>query len=453
MATQWLEWAVTAVLLLPAVWFAAEGSSLIVDYTIFLYVFNRGIRRILDWSQGSFNPFSPIVLTPLIATGLLLLLFLSRFRFLHPTAKQIFILFLVAIGYGTFVGLARNGIASVYAALEYLAPVALMGFTATAPVDDWKADRWMKTAGWMSVAASLYGWFQYLTIPPWDAFWVERVGFVGYLGKLAPTEMTVFSTFAERGPCAGFLALAVIPMIISRRWRLFLGWPEVLLTLSTIILTMARSGLILVAVGVLMYPMVNRGKSALSIVVLVCIIAVASTLGLNRIPNSDRISQRLSTMKNMQEDESYQGRVGIANAGAKLAISNPAGFGIGSSSLAGRLNTGSAYKSDAVVGDSGYLEVFTSLGLPGGLCLALGFFLFWRHLSICSRFGLVDDYLSLARTFFAVLLISMFAGNFFSGCFTVIWIAFGRALSPMMLDKLLMFFDESRSEARATSPV
>jgi putative inorganic carbon (HCO3(-)) transporter len=325
-----------------------------------------------------------------------------------------------------------------------------MGFTATASVDQRTEDRWIRSAGWITVAACLYGWFQYLTIPPWDAFWVERVGFVGYLGKLAPTEMTVFSTFAERGPCAGFLALAVIPMIVSRRWRVFLGWPEVLLILSTIVLTLARSGLILVAVGALVHPFLNRGKAAAGIVVLIAIVAFAATLGLSHMPNSDRIQGRLSTLGNMQEDGSYQGRVSIANDGAKLAISNPAGFGIGSSGLAGRLNTGSAYKNDAVAGDSGYLEVLTSLGLPGGLCLATAFFLLWRHLSLCSRFGLKDDYLSLARTFLVVLMISMFAGNFFSGL-SVMWIAFGRALSPMMLEKL-MLFGESRSEVLTPSP-
>ena len=221
MATDWVAWAVTAALLLPAILFVAEGSSLLVDYAIFLYVFNRGIRRVLDWSQGEFNPFSPIVLAPLIATCFLLLPVFARFRFLHSTPKQILILFSLAIGYGTFVGFARNGIAALYAASEYLSPVALIGFTATAPVDDRTADRWMKSAAWLTVAACLYGWYQYLTIPPWDAFWVERVNL--YLGKLAPAEMTVVSTFAERGPCASFLAMTAIAMIVSRRWRLLFG--------------------------------------------------------------------------------------------------------------------------------------------------------------------------------------------------------------------------------------
>jgi putative inorganic carbon (hco3(-)) transporter len=449
MAIDSMAWTVTAAFLVPAILLAAKGSSLLVDYAIFLYVINREVRRIVDWFQGSFNPFSPIVLIPLIATCLLLLPFFSRFGSLHVTAKKIFILFFLAIGYGTFVGLARNGIAAVYAASEFLSPIALMGFTATAPVGQWTADRWMKSAGWITVGACLYGWFQYLTIPPWDAYWVQRVGFVGYLGQLAPAEMTVFSTFAERGPCASFLSLALIPIIVSRRWRLFLGWPEALLILSTIVLTLVRTGLILVGVSILIHPLLNRGRAALGIVVFVAVIALAGFVGLNRMPNADRINRRLSTLGNIKEDGSFQGRVGIADGGLKLAISNPVGYGIGSSGLGGRLNTGSVSDSGALIGDNGYLEVLSSLGLPGGLLLAAGFVLVWRHLSTCCRFGLVDDYIGLSRTFLVVFLIGMLAGNFFSGL-SVMWVAFGQALSPRMLEKL-MPVDDPDFELPATA--
>jgi putative inorganic carbon (hco3(-)) transporter len=449
MAIDWMAWAVTAAFLVPAILLAAKGSSLLVDYAIFLYVINREVRRIVDWFQGSFNPFSPIVLIPLIATCLLLLAFFSRFGSLHVTAKKIFILFFLAIGYGTFVGLARNGMAAAYAASEYLSPIALMGFTATAPVNQWTADRWMKSVGWISVGACLYGWFQYLTVPPWDAYWVQQVGFVGYLGKLAPTEMTVFSTFAERGPCASFLSLALIPIVVGRRWRLFLGWPEALLILSTIVLTTVRTGLILIGVSILIHPLLNRGRAALGIVVLIAVIALAGFVGLNRMPNADRINGRLSTFGNIEKDDSFQHREGIASAGVQLAISNPVGYGIGSSGLGGRLNTGSVSDSNALIGDNGYLEVLTTFGLPGGLLLAAGFVLVWRHLSTCCRFGLLDDYISLSRTFLVVFLIGMLVCNYFSGS-SVMWVAFGQALSPRMLEKL-MPMDDPDFELPATA--
>ena len=195
---------------------------------------------------------------------------------------------------------------------------------------------------------------------------------------------------------------------------------------------MVRTGLILIGLGVIIHPLLNRGKAAIGLIVLV---ALAGFVGLNHMPNAERISGRYSTLGNMKEDGSFKGRVGIADAGLKMAISNPIGYGIGSSGLAGRLNTGTT-ESEALIGDNGYLELLTAFGVPGGPPLAAAFFLLWRHLAACSRFGLVDDYLAMARTFFIVLAIGMLAGDFFSGL-SVMFIAFGQALSPRMLDKLV----------------
>jgi putative inorganic carbon (hco3(-)) transporter len=436
-----VEWAVATLLLLPAIAFAAKGSSLLVDYSILLYVFNREIRRLVEWYEGSFNPFSPISITPLVVLCLLLMPLFSRYRSLHPLPKQMFGLFFLGIGYATFIGLARNGLAAVYGAAEYLSAIALMGYTATASIDDQTADRWLKTAGWSAIVASLYGWFQYLTVPIWDAFWVEQVGFVGYLGKMAPMQIIVFSTFPERGVCAGFLAFATIPMLVSRRWRLFLGWPEALLILSVILLTMSRGGIILVGLGLILYPLLNRGKASTMIVAVATLAAIGAIVGLSRLPNYGKIENRFSTLRHMQEDGSYQGRIGIAQAGITTGLGNPAGYGMGSTGLGGRLNSGSAQQAIAVVGDGGYLDLLASMGLPGALCFAGGTFALWRHLSICSRFGLRDDYLGLARAFLILLLIGLLAGNFFTN-FSVMWIAFGRTLSPIMLDKLQNLYAE-----------
>ena len=93
--------------------------------------------------------------------------------------------------------------------------------------------------------------------------------------------------------------------------------------LSTIVLTLVRTGLILIGVSILIHPLLNRGRAALGIVVLVAVIALAGFVGLNRMPKADRINGRLSTLGNIKEDGSFQGRVGIANAGIKLAINNP----------------------------------------------------------------------------------------------------------------------------------
>jgi putative inorganic carbon (HCO3(-)) transporter len=441
-----IEWTVTALMILPAFALSAQKSPALVDYAILVYVFNREIRRVVDWYQGAFNPFSPISLTPLIIIALLLVPFVGRLKRLHPGPKQAFLLLFLAIGYGIFIGLVRNGFATLYAAAEYLSPVALMGYAATTQADDHTSDRWIKTAGWATIAACAYGWYQYLTIPPWDAFWVESVGFVGYLGQLVPTEMSVFSTFAERGPCAVFLALSAIPMLVSRRWRLLLGWPEGLLIVSVILLTMSRGGVILVGLGVLLYPLLNRGKGSARLLLLLAAFGMVISFGFDRLPGADRLNKRFSTLQHMQDDGSYQGRVGIAQAGPQIVLSNPVGYGIGSSGMGGRLNTGSAYTTGAVITDNGYFEVLSTLGVPGGFCFAVALGVLWRYLTQCTRFGLRDDYVALARNFFVVFLIGMMSANFFNGL-TVLWIALGRALSPAMLAKLHLAFEPDQAEA------
>jgi hypothetical protein len=425
-----LELTVFLLILLPGVLLTLRNSSYLVDYTVLVFVFNREIRRLVDYHNQEFNPFSLISLTPLLISGLIFVGFICNFQVLQPRAKQIFLMLLAAIGYGAAVGVVQNGFASVYQSVEYLAPVGLMGYAAVSPADDKTADRWLRTAGFAGVLAALYGWYQYLTIPEWDAFRVRQVNFVGYLGKLEPTQMLVFSTFAERGPCASYLALVAIPMLVLKRWRVFSGWPDAVLVLSVIFLTFARTGIVLTMIGVALFPILNRGRKAARIIItaaLVCGILLGISSGM---PGADRIKARFETLSHVQDDGSFNGRLLIAHDSFQNALTHPAGFGIGSSGVAEKL-TG---RTEGIAADNGWIELLSSLGVPGFLLYAGALAFLWRYFSVLERFGVQDDYLTLARTFFLASLIVMWIGNFFID-FSVMWIAWGRALSPMVVIK------------------
>src|SRR5215472_14848130 len=92
-------------MIVPGLLFAVQGSSYLVDYTILVFVFNREIRRLVDYSNHQFNAFSLISLTPLVMLGLLFVAFVWNFTRLHRNAQQIFVLMLAAIGYGMIIGL------------------------------------------------------------------------------------------------------------------------------------------------------------------------------------------------------------------------------------------------------------------------------------------------------------------------------------------------------------
>jgi putative inorganic carbon (HCO3(-)) transporter len=429
------EYLVFASIVVPGLLYALRGSSYLVDYTILVFVFNREIRRVVDYANHQFNPFSPISLTPLCMLGLLFIGFLWNMKALHSLAKQIFFFFIGAIGYGVAIGFLHNGAATFYQAAEYLSAIGMMGYVAVNPADDKTADRWLRTAAWAGVIAALYGWYQYLTIPEWDAFWVEQVGFVGYLGQLVPTQLHVFSTFAERGPCASYMALVAIPILVSKRWRPLLGLPEVLLLLSCIFLTFCRGGIIVMLLGAALFPIVNGGKNIGRITTVATVVLALCFAGITALPGADRLVDRFRSLGAMQDDSSFQGRMQIAKGGWSKVLENPAGYGVGSSGLAGRINTGSQFNDQAVIGDNGWLTLMTALGLPGFFLFAMALVTMWRYFSTLTRVGVTDDYLGLAKAFFVATVIMMWEGNFFTEL-SVMWIAMGRALSPLMLYKI-----------------
>lgn len=423
-----MEILVTLLMLLPALWLAAARSSFLLDYAFFIVALNRGIRRLVDYYiNEAFNPLSTISLTPLIVSALLLLPALSRFRTLTPRCRNIAVLIMVALSHGMVVGFMNAGIGAVYSLGEWLAGFGAFLFAATAPVNSTTADRWMKSSGYAALLVALYGWYQYLTIPPWDAFWVTEVKFVGYLGQLRPTEMSVFSTMHERGPCASFLAWAAIPMILHPRWRIIGGWLTVLLLFSVVVLTMSRSMFIIVALVALLQPALSKGRGLGRVLLFAGLLSVGMNFGLAHLPGENRLQKRYDTLKSIQSDGSYQGRLDIFTHGIPWVIQHPLGLGLGSSGFgAGRIGGGS--KEGWC--DSGYIEIFSQFGWIGGLAFFGAMVQIWSELSQRIRRGASDPYLFTGRSILLGCLVFLYVGNVFAG-FSLFWVFLGISLNRL----------------------
>ena len=426
-----MDWIIAFLIVVPAVVLYLQHSTWIIDYVVWVTVFNRGIRRYVDWLQGEFNPLSPISLTPLVVSGLVFLMVVQNYRKFPPSFQKIMRLFAWALAIAFAVGLVRNKLAAVYALAEYVAPISIMCVAALAGGNEKILDRWVKSIGWAAVFACIYGWYQYYTIPPWDAFWVRAVGFEGYLGKLKSTEMVVFSTMAERGPFAGFLSFAVIPMLISARWRNVTGWGSVALILATILLTFVRTSLITIILACVLYPLLNRGKNTLRMVVLICVGAVGANYFLGKL-SSERVNKRLQTLSNMSEDGSYKGRVIIAQRGLAATMKNPIGTGLGSSGLGGRVNTGTM-ESAAEIGDNGYFSIIFSFGWIGSFCFFYAFYLVWARVRAMERAGLRNESLMMFKALFITGAVVLMAGDWLAGPGSAVFFIFtGFVANPKM---------------------
>ena len=454
-----MEWIVAIGMVVPAVWLAINRSSWLLDYTIAILAFNRGIRRIVDYySNGQFNPFSPISLTPLLVAGLLLIPALMHFGRLSKRVRIPFFLLAGALAIGFAVGLPSNQFAAIYSLAEWVSALAAMAFAATHPAGRQTADRWIKSAGWAAMGVAGYGWWQYYTIPPWDGMWLVESGMVGYMGQPEPKMMTVFSTLNERGPCGTFLAWAVIPMIINPRWRNAGGWASIALLLWGIVLTETRSNLIVIAVVALLYPALSKGRGIGRLLILAALVVAGATWGIERIPGMEKMKERFEGESLFGESSSLQGRLAIYEYGLADIARNPLGLGLGSSGM-GRRAQGETIQS---IGDSGYIQVLAQFGWAGSLLFFGGLYAIWKELGLRWRAGrqalgaeVVDPFIPATRAILLATLVFLFVGDIFAG-FSLLWIFFGRVLSlpadPAVLIRLRYLLAQKAAVSSPAQP-
>jgi putative inorganic carbon (HCO3(-)) transporter len=425
-----MEWVIALMLVAPAAVLASKRSSYLIDYAVFIFVLNRGIRRMIDYYiNGYFNPLSPISLVPLVITLLMGLVVFTNQKRLPKYAKVIAALFLAAFTIAGAIGFISTQLAVLYAGAEVVAPLFLMLYAILLNPPMEVRDRWIRAFSWGAIFVSAYGWYQYLVIPPWDAFWLKATDMVGYMGVPEPTKMTVFSTMGERGVVAGYLGYSVVPMIVSPKWRTRLGWFAVLLVFSVILLTLARGGIIIAVVATAAFLIVNKGAKAGQVILAGIVLTVGAFYGITKIPNSERIIERYErTAEEIDEDASFQARTAIMQASVGTILSNPLGYGLGAVGLASRINTGDA-KTAARFMDGGYFDILLTYGLPGTFLMLLALWKIWKQLQLRYKSPIYKtDHVLLARALMISLVVTVFLGNYLNQ-FSVLWLAMGTGLA------------------------
>jgi len=423
-----MDWTIAIVIGAIGIGLALARSPWLIDYAIFVFVLNRGLRRVIDfYFNHAFNPLSPISLTPLVIAGAMAAACLTDTGRLPKWTLRIFFCLGAAVGYAFVIGFLHVQLGAVYALGEVLGPISLTWFALIRGSREEVRDRWMRSFAWGAILTSAYGWYQYLNIPPWDAFWVREVGFEGYLGELEATKMSVFSTMAERGPLGVFLGFAVVPMIVSSRWRTFLSWPAVVLVVSVILLTGVRAGLLTGIIGTVTFLLVNRGANLRQVITAAVVLSAAGWFGFDRLPGSERIADRLATLGNIREDRSYRGRVEIMSGGGASLLGNPIGVGLGGSGLGTRVNSGTM-QSKVAFGDAGYFQIVLVYGIIGTILLLSGLYLTWKRLGFYFKIKyLTGEHVMLARALMVTMIPACWVGDVLTG-FSPFWLALGCGL-------------------------
>nr|WP_249896929.1 O-antigen ligase family protein [Paenibacillus sp. PK3_47] len=427
-ASNSLQGVILAGVLFPALVLALLKPKQLVAYTLLIWAVAPELRRIADWSEGVYHSVSLLSLAPLLTGATLAIPVLKEIHKIKKSYTRIIMLFAVALAYGTLIGLAKNGVGSVYDLANYIVPLLLLPFFAVIRFKPKDIDRLLYSFANIAVLVAIYGIIQYLTVPPWDAFWMRNADMIS-IGTPYPLEVRVFSTLNSPGPAATFLVFALVPMILEKRWQGTLRWLGVLLVVICLLTTLVRSAWLVMLVMLLVYiassPSKGKWKSLLQLV----FVAAALFLIVPKLPGAEGIVARMETLTSVQEDHSYNERLSLWQNMLPMVASNPVGEGIGSVGRGTKLGNGGELGEYGNM-DNGIIALLLTFGVLGAAFFfsALGVVI-KQIIARVTRKNVFQPYVRLSLAAWMGAVISLVSDNGFPGLKGyLVWMLIGLGL-------------------------
>lgn len=186
-----LQGVILAGILFPAFLLALLKPKHLIAYTLLIWAVAPELRRFADWYEGVYHSVSLLSLAPLLTGATLAIPVLKEIHRIRKSSTRIILLFSVALAYGALIGLAKNGIGSVYDLANYIVPLLLIPFFAVTRFKPKDIDRLLYAFANIAVLVAIYGIIQYLTVPPWDAFWMRNADMMS-IGTPYPLKFASF---------------------------------------------------------------------------------------------------------------------------------------------------------------------------------------------------------------------------------------------------------------------
>jgi O-Antigen ligase len=356
---------------LAAAWLAVRHPTDYVLFAIAVWITAPEVRRIADWSTGTFDPTSFAAVAPYAVVVAGLLGVIGRPR---PRDRRLLgvVLAYIALAGGFAVGLLSYGpLGAGFAFLEWVSPFLLVHYVLTRGLaaDLLRRGIWVATL-WIG----LYGTFQYFVLPGWDKFWLAHAP-IDSAGRPVAAQFRVFSTLNSPGTMAIVLAVLVLLLLATFRTRDLVALVPAFAALA---LSLVRASWLVIAVGVLLLLVVrgrdrktsHRGILAVLVTALL-VVAVAPTETLGSV------GERIGTATQLGRDQSFNSRIAFFQDTAAAALLTPVGNGLGSTGVSSRLqSTGSSELTKSF--DNGILNIPYTLGWPGTALFVAGLVLLCR---------------------------------------------------------------------------
>jgi len=401
--------------------------SLYVGFAWWILFLSPFVRRLVDYQLG-FRSNNPILLAPLVVTGLSLLSVSYHAPKLLRRTLYPFLLVLVALAYGFVVGIAHVGIlAAGYGLTTWLAPVTFGIYLALHP--EWYSDmRRMLARVFISslLILGVYGVWQFVSPPPWDVYWITASLQSNALNP-EPFKVRLFGTLNSFGP---FAAVLTAGLLVTFAWPSQV-WKRCLAAVpgaASLMMTQVRTAWGELALGLGLYLLYLPGRRRLAPIAILLLSFVILVLS-NIQPFASVLVSRAGSIASLTTDGSYLARRQLFAEYNDRILESPLGMGTGATGMAWVLTGGNG--STAPI-ENGFQDVFYSLGWMGGTLYLCAVLILARR-SLKREERNTDLFAKVARAITIATLLAAWFGNIFTAVAgTVLWTFLGMQVASRL---------------------
>lgn len=341
-----------------------------IGFMWWLWFLSPEVRRLADFGKGAFTPTSLIQVAPLAVTMISGISLVRYYPLLGQRRGLPLLLALAGIGYAFVIGLAANGpAAAAYDLANWVYPL-LIGFHIMVLTRRYPEcrDTIVNTFIYGMLVMGAYGLVQFFVMPPWDAMWMLGSD-MDSQGDPVPFGVRVFSTMNSSGPFA-FAMMGAMVLVMAAKHRV--RWIAAAFGFFAFALSLVRSTWGGWAIAMLIQLMKSSNRVRIRIVVSALVLVGACVPLLTIGPVADRMQQRLNTLGNLSNDQSYQARNQFYADFAKTAFTDVTGEGLGATGASTKLSSNNGQLGKYGSFDSGVMNIPFVLGWPGTLLYLSG---------------------------------------------------------------------------------
>jgi hypothetical protein len=330
-----------------------------VAFVLWLLVVTPGLRHFVDWYAG-FSQTNVMMLAPygaiLLAAPTVVLYVLNGRRHSGPLVTMA-----VLVGFGLWVTMLGGSMQDAgLTAVRWLSPMVFGAYiwAQAAALPEIRATV-LSSLRIALPAVAAYGVVQFVSVPPWDAYYMETAP-ISSIGRSLPFEVRVFSTMNHPGTLAALLSAGILLLLPRIRGPEFVG---ILLASCTLFLTTQRAAIGALCLSLLVIVVASRSRAVRRGFLKLAIISAAAVLVASAVPEmGQKLTSTFASIARLGEDDSAQARLMQYGQLAIQVEGSPFGAG-----LAWATNRVQRERGAELALDSGVIDILVSFGIAGGL--------------------------------------------------------------------------------------